>query len=593
MDVSGLLSLLQSFGTVFPVFNIEFPFHIVYDVIIRLATSWILEESAGDLAAMFNGAFGAALRYMYEADGAFMNMCRDMWEATAGFALALLPLTLILSIFSTVKNGASSSFLTIVKSRELAFGTIVNVGLAASSFWTFSKVLSISSGIGRQMLAISGISAATDFTDIAGLIFLPTMLTAMDGSSEALLVVLMFLRLFLTLVLFLSIVLVSVSMRIGILLLFGISPVCFVLSVYEEFDWLRTSWIKTFIGFILTPVIDGILLALIMLNNRNFTDGMTMGQVFRTLCMSIGIACLIVILHSEVIKRIFDTIIADIRKVARALKTTAQIIAKIYLAVQTGGASAAAGAGGKAGEKAAGKKEAEVDDLKKDKDKEDKRSEEKRESGIDRNLEKIRERIQKRYELRPEELAKAGAAAKTVIEAMDEISRSEYGSGLNTAVRKGMRQTGQVRKYFDRRGGAAGIMAAELMDRAGQSFFIDGTPGQPQPEVRSRNETDRHRTDYSYREMRHTLEDMGVDPSYFPEQTQENGEYEDSGADTFRNLNDVARRGMDIALRGGSREEVREAMMQDFDRKRKLGFDMDFENYMMGRFETEVRKANE
>lgn len=212
------------------------------------------------------------------------------------------------------------SSLTLVKTRELAFGTILNVGLAASSYWIFPKVLAISTALGRQMLAISGITVTTNFSEIAERIFLPSMITHLDGSSEALLVVLMFLRLFLTLVLFISIVLVSVSTRIGILLLFGISPVCFVLSVYEEFDWIRDSWIKTFIGFILTPVFDGILLALIMLNNEKFVSGMSMGEVFRTLCISIGISCMIVMLHSEVIKRIFDSLIADIKKAVRAIK---------------------------------------------------------------------------------------------------------------------------------------------------------------------------------------------------------------------------------------------------------------------------------
>lgn len=86
---------------------------------------------------------------------------------------------------------------------------------------------------------------------------------------------------------------------------------------------------------------------------------------------------------------------------------------------------------------------------------------------------------------------------------------------------------------------------------------------------------------------------MRVDPSYFPDHMQETGGYQDSGAVTFRNLNDVARRGLDIALRGGSSAEVKEEMRQDLDRKRHLGFDMDFENYLMGKLETEIRKAND
>ena len=74
MNLLDILSLLRRFGTVFPIFNIKFPFHIAYDVIIRLASSWILEEAADDLSALFNGAFGSALRYMYETDEVFMNM---------------------------------------------------------------------------------------------------------------------------------------------------------------------------------------------------------------------------------------------------------------------------------------------------------------------------------------------------------------------------------------------------------------------------------------------------------------------------------------------------------------------------------------
>ena len=299
MDMSGLLSMLKWIGAIFPIFNIEFPFHIAYDIIIRLASSWILEDSVGEIADFFNSAFGSAIQYMYDPDQTFLKMCLDMWSSTSKFALALLPLMLILSIFSTVKYGGERRSLTLVKTRELAFGTILNVGLAASSYWIFTKVLAISTALGKQMLAISGITVTTNFSEIAERIFLPSMITHLDGSSEALLVVLMFLRLFLTLVLFISIVLVSVSTRIGILLLFGISPVCFVLSVYEEFDWIRDSWIKTFLGFILTPVLDGILLALIMLNNEKFVSGMSMGEVFRTLCVSIGISCMIVMLTAK------------------------------------------------------------------------------------------------------------------------------------------------------------------------------------------------------------------------------------------------------------------------------------------------------
>ena len=601
MDMSGLLSTLKWIGAIFPVFNVEFPFHIAYDIIIRLASSWILEDSVGEIAGFFNSAFGSAIQYMYDPDQSFLKMCLDMWSSTTKFALALLPLMLILSIFSTVKYGGERSSLTLVKTRELAFGTILNVGLAASSYWIFTKVLAISTALGKQMLAISGITVTTNFSEIAERIFLPSMITHLDGSSEALLVVLMFLRLFLTLVLFISIVLVSVSTRIGILLLFGISPICFVLSVYEEFDWIRDSWIKTFIGFILTPVFDGILLALIMLNNEKFVSGMSMGEVFRTLCISIGISCMIVMLHSEVIKRIFDSLIADIKKAVRAVKIAAQVIARIVLAITSGGTSAAAEAAAKTASAAGKMKDAEkaadaagkTKDAAKAAEKKETKPQKEKPSAVKKNMERIRERNMDKYELKPEEIMKAGSATSDVLRAMDEISREKYGEPLNSAVRKGMKQPDAVRKYFDRHGGAAGIMAADLMDRAGQTFFYADTPEQPQPEVKDRKDTDRLTEDESYTGFRRNMEREGVDPGYFPDRPLPDGGYEDTGADTFRNLSDVARHGMDIAMRGGTYDEIKRGMREDFEKKQDLGFDMKFRNYTLTNFEMEVRRSNE
>lgn len=427
------------------------------------------------------------------------------------------------------------------------------------------------------------------------------MITHMDGSSEALLVVLMFLRLFLTLVLFISIVLVSFSTRIGILLLFGISPVCFVLSVYEEFDWIRDNWIKTFLGLILTPVIDGILLALTMLNNEKFVSGMTMGEVFKTLCVSIGISYMIVMLHSEVIKKIFDALISDIKKAARAIKAVAQVIARIILAVSSGDTSEAAGAAAKTAETAEkAQKTGKAADSADNSENMGKSTEKKQEKPLaekpsagKKNAEKIKERNTDKYELKPEETVKAGSAVQDVLRAMDEISREEYGAGLNTAVRKGMHQPATVRRYFDRHGGAAGMMAADLMDRAGQTIFYADTPDQPQPEVKDRKETDRLTEDNSYKGFRRNMEKEDVDPDYFPDRSLPGGEYEDTGSDTYRNLNDVARHGLDIAMRGGSYDEIKKGMREVFDRKQNLGFDMQFRNYALTNFEMKVRKANE
>ncbi|MBQ4514158.1 MAG: hypothetical protein II969_14275, partial [Anaerolineaceae bacterium] len=300
-------------------------------------------------------------------------------------------------------------------------------------------------------------------------------------------------------------------------------------------------------------------------------------------------------------KKIFDSLIADIKKAVRAVKIAAQVIARIAMAISSGGTSAAAEAGAKtaaaAGRAKDAGKAADAADMAKSASKpaEKKKDipEKEKPSPGKKNMERIKEQTAEKYKLKPEEVTKAGSAIKDVIRAMDEISHEKYGQPLNTAVRKGMKQPEAVRKYFDRHGGAAGMMAADLMDHAGKTFRRVDAENQPPAENRDRKDSERPQEDNFYGSFRRNVEKEGVDPEYFPEKTLPNGEYEDTGADTFRNLDAVARHGMDIAMRGGTYDEIRNGMREDFERKQRLGFDMKFQNYTLTNFEMEVKRANE
>ena len=108
MDISGLLSTLKWIGAIFPIFNVEFPFHIAYDIIIRLASSWILEDSADEIAGFFNSAFGSAIRYMYDLDQPFLKMCLDMWSEASNLPAGTDPLVAnSANNYYHVKRGAS------------------------------------------------------------------------------------------------------------------------------------------------------------------------------------------------------------------------------------------------------------------------------------------------------------------------------------------------------------------------------------------------------------------------------------------------------------------------------------------------------
>ena len=137
------------------------------------------------------------------------------------------------------------------------------------------------------------------------------------------------------------------------------------------------------------------------------------------------------------------------------------------------------------------------------------------------------------------------------------------------------------------------MMAADLMDHAGKTFRRVDAENQPPAENRDRKDSEKPQEDNFYGSFRRNVEKEGVDPEYFPEKTLPNGEYEDTGADTFRNLDAVARHGMDIAMRGGTYDEIRNGMREDFERKQRLGFDMKFQNYTLTNFEMEVKRANE
>ena len=174
---------------------------------------------------------------------------------------------------------------------------------------------------------------------------------------------------------------------------------------------------------------------------------------------------------------------------------------------------------------------------------------ERRLSRLQKHIDRLRIKTAIKYGLSPEDAIRSNNAVKDVLTAMDEISYMEYCESLNTAVRKGMKLSPSERDHFDKKGGAAGILTDEMIDRAGYDIS---------------------RTDFSGETVSYPADDLDTF------RIHNSGSTEINRQDTFRNLIDISRMGIDIAVAGGTYEEIRNGMYEEFERRRAFGCDMDF-----------------
>jgi len=337
-------------------------------------TSGANEEFARLVGATLTDRFGLAPQAIQDhpdqyktSSPLFQELIFPYWQASLGLALALVPLTLALTVASVMQAGAGSA-LAYADLKEAIVNWLVGIALAASSYFLLAL-------IHRLVLQVAGVilfgpgSGLVAYQDLANKLK-DMMLLQMDrldfrklNASVQLLYGIFQLLFNFGLVLIVSL---GYAGYIAVLFVLAVlAPAVFLLSTAPPLKWLQSTWIKGLTLVSLLPIVNALLVsgtlkvftgalgAFTVQEGRNlFTD---YGNYFKALIIAAGLLGLYLTINYKVMETVFGAAAEIAGKAGKATMDTLALAATlavgaVALPALLGGAGAAGATTAAAGE---------------------------------------------------------------------------------------------------------------------------------------------------------------------------------------------------------------------------------------------------
>ncbi len=335
-------------GKVIPNFEILFKYHTFFDYFLYLAQNWFV-DSASEVGGIFNSAVTVLLEYLFNFGDEFWQSCDSVYQNVREVSFMLIPLVIILTFARTMRLAAGSSSIDNATLRASIVNLLLSIGLAVSCGFIAQKIIGITGALGIDMLRMTGLDIIvqngiiTNMNEVSEYIFVLSTYTTMSGFGTAMDSVLIFMRLFVVIILIFSIGFSAITTRVGIMFLFMVSSFMFVVAGYEELEWVRDTWLRGFLSLAVMPTIVGIVLSMIVrLNIQAREEGInTVGDAFRILAVSMGLALVIAMIQSMILTQVFDNTISTAKNAVKSAATFVSNTVAFAAAVKTGGITAA------------------------------------------------------------------------------------------------------------------------------------------------------------------------------------------------------------------------------------------------------------
>jgi hypothetical protein len=346
---------------------IKFPFQTLRDAIVGSIND-ISKEGLKQLNEALNSALYAALSWLYN-NSVVENVRYTGWKAMIAIAAFLIPLSLIMSVVTAMKDG-TTSVTGYAAARQALVEWIVAVAFAGGSYYLISLMIRISTGasyeIMRQMVAQQQI-------DI-GKFLIGSFVMMSNSINPNNIIATVFIGLFavfMVIAVVSSIVLALLAREVVLLLLTVIAPVIIILGCIAEFKWLLGLWSKALVICLLLGPINVLLLAVSAFLYEGAVEAnsslATLPASILGMLISIGAVSVLVSLNMAIGQMVYGAAIEMAQKtvdtiasVAKVALTVAGFAVGAGLAGGLGGAAAgatgevAAGGAGAGGEAAAG-----------------------------------------------------------------------------------------------------------------------------------------------------------------------------------------------------------------------------------------------
>ncbi len=289
------------------------------------------------LAELFRRTLEAALEPMKEAvdmAAAWLlpqDMMRDIrwkaWRAMARVAAALMPLALMITVGSAMREGVTS-ITGYAHAREALLNWLIGVGAAAASGFLIEKGIALSGAAAGAMRASLGqpIGEAWNLGDqlLGGIV----NLWALQQAGPLMQLFLGFFTLVTMIVVVSSVILALLSREVILLLLSAVSPVIFLLGSMRPLRWLSGLWTKAMVVALLLGPVNLMLLtlfALLATQANAFTSGL--GGTILGMLIGVGVVSVLVGLNAMIGKLVYGAAIEIAQKAWRSTMGVLQLAA--------------------------------------------------------------------------------------------------------------------------------------------------------------------------------------------------------------------------------------------------------------------------
>lgn len=313
------------------------------------------------LAELFSRTVEAAMEPMKEAlDMAVawlypQDMLKDIrwkaWGAMAKVAAALLPLALMITVGSAMREGVTS-ITGYGNAREALLNWLIGVGAAAASYFLIEMAIDLSSASSSAIRASLGQAIADEWNLGDQLLGNIINLWALQSAGPLMQLFLGFFSLITMIVVVSSIIMALLAREVILLLLVAVAPVIFIIGSMRPLRWLSGLWTKALVVSLLLGPVNFMLLAifaLIAAKANAFSSGL--GGAILGMLIGIGVISVLIGLNSIVGKLVYG---AAIEIAQKAWQSTMGVLKLGAVAAGFVVAPAAAGLLGGTGGAAAG-----------------------------------------------------------------------------------------------------------------------------------------------------------------------------------------------------------------------------------------------
>jgi hypothetical protein len=327
------------------IWKILFPYETLGDAV-KAAVIRLVDEMSLGLVREMQGAANRLWQVVMQREGMFQDVRRDVWRVTIVVAGILMPLSLMVSVASALKEG-TTSVTGYASAREGLLSWVISIGAAVSSYFLLSKAIELSAA-GTAAIAeglLGSVAGSFDLGDhILGSLVLSGMYVATPGIGQ---LFLSFFGAFLAIGLVASMGLALLAREVILVLAVGLAPIMLIMGGMSPMRWLAGLWTKiTTMALLLGPA-NALLLGVgAMVGQRAHQAGLGGGAMADRILgflVALGVLSVLIGLNTMIGKTVYGAVIEIAEK---AGKSTMAVVNLAAIAV---GAAAAPAIGGLVG----------------------------------------------------------------------------------------------------------------------------------------------------------------------------------------------------------------------------------------------------